>query len=220
MKNRTLLVLMTILNREMHVWSYVMYFIFRFIKSCMLQLYTWIVASFSDDTGSLVYISKTCLANSVRLACLSLQAVLLIHKWVVGLLALRENRRDDTRATTHSVLVPEFYKSVFRPIFHSLRGDLLLVLLNLLGIERVERLDGELEVGNEGIAARLGEVFAHDDAQHLHLLRVWRHGVGGDDPAALAELMGAVVIVSGGFCELRTRHLHSELIIMLVEILI
>jgi hypothetical protein len=140
--------------------------------------------------------SPTCLANSVCLSSLALQTVLLIHERVVGLLALGKNRRDDTGTTTHSVLVPLVSQVSPSSYIASVWSDLLLVFLNLLSVQRVERLDSELEVGNERVAARLGEVFAHDDAQHLHLLRVWGHGIGGDDPAALAELMGTFLIVS------------------------
>lgn len=95
--------------------------------------------------------------------------------------------------------MPSNHTSV-RLLTHQQQSDLLLVLLNLLGVQRVERLDSELEVGDERVAARLCKVLAHDDAQHLHLLRVWGHGVGGDYPAALTELMGTVDIVSKTPC--------------------
>jgi hypothetical protein len=70
--------------------------------------------------------------------------------------------------------------------------DLLPVLLDLLGVKLVKCLQRELEVGDEGVTSRLGEVLAHDDAHQLHLLGMRRHGVGGYDPAALAELVGTV----------------------------
>ena len=48
-----------------------------------------------------------------------------------------------------------------------------------------------LEVSEQCVTTRLGEVFAYDYTQHLHLLRVRRHGVGWDNPTALTELMSA-----------------------------
>lgn len=83
------------------------------------------------------------------------------------------------------------YVSIQSPSQQSL-GDLLLMLLNLLSIKLVQCLKRELEVGDQSVTSRLCEVLAHNDAHQLHLFRVWRHGVGGDNPAALAELVGAI----------------------------
>ena len=89
---------------------------------------------------------------------------------------------------------------------------LLLVLLDLLGIKLVESLEGKLEVGDQSIASRLGEVLAHDHTHDLHLLRVRRHGVCGYDPATLAELMGAALLLALPVCRVhpkltkQTRH--------------
>jgi hypothetical protein len=103
-------------------------------------------------------------------------------------------------------------------------GNLLLVFLNLLLIKRIERLQRKLEVRDECVAARPGEVFANDDTQHLHLLGVRRHGVRGDDPAAFAELVGTI---DSHVSVQRVRDddttvvdLHSELIILLSEIFV
>lgn len=74
------------------------------------------------------------------------------------------------------------------------------MFLDLLRIQRIERLERKLEVRNERVAARLSEVFAHDDTQHLHLLGVRRHGVCGDDPAAFAELVGTNESVVSSKC--------------------
>ena len=70
------------------------------------------------------------------------------------------------------------------------------MLLDLLFIERVQSLQRKLEVRNKRVAPRLGEVFANYDAHKLHLLGVWRHGVCGDDPSALAELMSTEVVLA------------------------
>jgi hypothetical protein len=91
--------------------------------------------------------------------------------------------------------------------------DSLLILLNFLRIQGIQVRNCELEIRNQRVAARLGEVFAHDDAQHLHLLAVRGHGVGGDNPAAFAKLMGAVRMLvlldaiqrHGVCCQRRTR---------------
>lgn len=68
------------------------------------------------------------------------------------------------------------------------------VFLNFLRIELVQRLQRKLEVGEQCVATRLGEILAHDDTQHLHLLRMRRHRVGGDDPSTFAELMSTAHI--------------------------
>ena len=66
------------------------------------------------------------------------------------------------------------------------RGNVLSLLLNAFSIHGIQRLERELEIRNQRIAARLGEVLAYDDTHELHLVRVRRHGVGGNDPAAFA----------------------------------
>lgn len=72
----------------------------------------------------------------------------------------------------------------------SMGDDVLLVFLDLLRIELIEYLQRKLEIGNQRIAARLGEVLAHNDSDHLHPFRVRGHGVSGDNPPSLTELMG------------------------------
>ena len=67
--------------------------------------------------------------------------------------------------------------------------DLLLVLLNLLFIHLTQSLHGQFDVCNERVAARMREVLADNDTHHLQALRVGSHGVGGDDPTTLSELM-------------------------------
>ena len=116
---------------------------------------------------------------------------------------------------------------------------ILLMLLNLLRIQLIKRLQRQLEIRKQRVAARAREILTHNDAQHLHFLRVRRHGVGGDDPAALAELMGTIIFnilahsvrssarqikiatnqpEEGGVK--RKENLHIKLIILLPQILI
>jgi hypothetical protein len=74
--------------------------------------------------------------------------------------------------------------------------NLLLLFLQLLLIQAIQRLQREFEIRDKCVTAGFCKVFAHNDAQHLHLFRVGSHGVGGDDPAAFAELVGTAMITS------------------------
>ena len=71
------------------------------------------------------------------------------------------------------------------------------VLLDMFGVcsdgvlvHVVQGLQRDGKVADERIASGLREVFADDDAHQLELIRVRGHGVCGDDPAALTELVG------------------------------
>ena len=75
----------------------------------------------------------------------------------------------------------------------------LLVSLQAGLVHLLELVDGQLKVGDEGVAARAGEILADDDAHELHVFGMRGHGVGGDDPAALTELMGDGELVEGMF---------------------
>lgn len=66
------------------------------------------------------------------------------------------------------------------------------MLLDLLSVKLVQCLQRKFEVGDQSVTSRLCKILAHDDAHQLHLVRMRRHGVGGDNPAALAELVGAI----------------------------
>jgi len=81
------------------------------------------------------------------LAGLALQTVLLIAEGVFSLLLLShgEYPRPERRAAAHGEMV-------------------FAVLLDLLRIELIKRLNCELEVGNERVTSRLGEVLAHNNA--------------------------------------------------------
>ena len=72
----------------------------------------------------------------------------------------------------------------------SMRMDILLVLLDALRIHIIEDLHAELDIAQQLVASRLAEILTHDDAQHLEILGVRGHGVGGDDPGAATELVG------------------------------
>jgi hypothetical protein len=67
---------------------------------------------------------------------------------------------------------------------------LLFVLLDLLLVHSIKCLKRKLEVRDESIAACLGKVFANDNTHQLHLFRMRCHGVGGNDPATLSQLVG------------------------------
>lgn len=67
-------------------------------------------------------------------------------------------------------------------------------MLDPLGVHGVKRLERKLEIVDEGITTGLGEVFTDDHTHELHLVRVRRHGVGGNNPAALAKLVGTMLL--------------------------
>jgi hypothetical protein len=117
------------------------------------------------------------LAHRVRLSRLALQAVRLLAVMRVVMSALARVR--------------------------SMRVDVLLVLLDALLVHLIEDLHAQLDVAQQLVASRLAEILAHDDAQHLEILGVRRHGVGGDYPGAAAELVR-----------------QRELVVVLVELLV
>jgi hypothetical protein len=89
------------------------------------------------------------------------------------------------------------------------------MFLNLLRIQRIQRLQREFEIRNQRITPRFRKVLAHHHTQHLHLLRVRRHGVRRDNPAAFAELMGSAARVSPCVKQEEREDLHCKLIILL-----
>lgn len=78
----------------------------------------------------------------------------------------------------------------------------LLMLLDLILVQVLQQLHAELDIAQQLVTPRLGEVLADHHAQHLQVLRLGRHGVGGHDPGARAQLVGegelVVVFVGGG----------------------
>ena len=52
-----------------------------------------------------------------------------------------------------------------------------------------------LDVSDQRIASAPTEILADHDAHELQVLAVRSHGVGGDDPAALAECVGDLELV-------------------------
>jgi hypothetical protein len=109
---------------------------------------------------------NTHLADCMSLASLALQTVLLVAV----------------------VLVAAAF-SISAAVRGRVGSDVFLGSLQLSLVHVVEHADAELDVGEQGVASALGEVLADNDTQHLQVVGVWRHGVGGDDPAALAELV-------------------------------
>lgn len=63
-------------------------------------------------------------------------------------------------------------------------ADVLLLRLDGVAVQLLEQALAQLDVAQQGVAAVLGEVLADHDAQHLEVLRVRRHRVRRDDPAA------------------------------------
>jgi hypothetical protein len=104
------------------------------------------------------------LADSVGLASLALQRVLLVGEVLVHLLVA---------ASGSAVLL-----------------NLLLVFLDLLLIHLAQSLHGKLDVCNQSITSAVREVLADNNTHHLQTLGVGSHGVCRDDPTTLSELMG------------------------------
>lgn len=137
-------------------------------------------------------------AHSVRLLVLALQTVVIGEE-------IRRNasdgRANECRAPAHREGMPvglSVTANANNPSTTTIptkegiekKENVLLLLLKLLGIKLVERLQGELEIRQQGVTARLGEVLTHDNAHQFHLVRVGCHCVGRDDPATLTELVG------------------------------
>lgn len=76
------------------------------------------------------------------------------------------------------------------PTMNNMFLQLDLMFLNLELIHRIQNLHTQLNIAEQGVASGLGEIFTDYDAQHFEVGGVRRHGIGGDDPAARAELVG------------------------------
>ena len=68
-----------------------------------------------------------------------------------------------------------------------MRSDKFLVLLDTFLVHSVEVLNAELDVADQSIAPALTKVLTDNHAKHLHLICVWRHSVGRDDPPSGAK---------------------------------
>ena len=68
-----------------------------------------------------------------------------------------------------------------------------------LFVHRLQHVHGMLDVSDERIASAPTKVLANDDAHELQLFTVRRHGIGGDDPAALSECMGDLEFIERMF---------------------
>ena len=84
------------------------------------------------------------------------------------------------------------------------RGAMMLdvggMLLYGLRIHLFQCIQRQLNIIDQGVASRTGEVFSDNDSHELELLAVGSHGVGGHDPAALTQVMGngeLVIMVLG-----------------------
>lgn len=92
-------------------------------------------------------------------------------------------------------------------------------MLNPLGVHGIKCLECKLEICDQGITTRLGEILTDNYTHELHLVRVRGHGVGGNDPAALAELVGTV-LSDGILVDQWQQDSHCELVVLLSKILI
>jgi hypothetical protein len=99
----------------------------------------------------------------MRLAMLPAKTMLLISKVIVR-------------------LAPAGPRAMVLHMIHIVREQLLLVHLNQLRKRK-------FQIRHQRIAPAAREILAHDHAHHLQRLRVRRHRVRGDDPAALAQLV-------------------------------
>ena len=90
---------------------------------------------------------------------------------------------------------------VFRfPTRSAMILDVVFMLLYGFRIHIFQCLQGQLDVIDQSVASRTGEVFSDDDSHEFELFTVGSHGVGGHDPAALTQVMGnreLVIMVLG-----------------------
>lgn len=87
-------------------------------------------------------------------------------------------------------------------------GENVLLDVGLLSAEDLlvrllEKTNAELDVVDEHVALAAGEILTDDNTEHLEVLGVRGHGVGGDDPATAAEgagegelVVAAVLVIS------------------------
>ena len=79
--------------------------------------------------------------------------------------------------------------------------DVLGMLLYGLRIHLFQCFQRQLNVIDQSVASRTGEIFSNDDSHEFELFTVGSHGVGGHDPAAFTQVMGngELVIMVLGF---------------------
>lgn len=135
---------------------------------------------------SFLYIPNTSLpprlADGVRLPRLSLQRV-----------SLALYTHTSVSFQTAIISFIRTYRVVLRGVVPALMlvlamrrnvvPDERLLSLDRLGIRVLQHAQTQLNIVNQQVAAALGKVLAHHHAQHLHLLRVRRHGIRGNHPA-------------------------------------
>lgn len=76
--------------------------------------------------------------------------------------------------------------------------DVLFLSLDCLAIHFFQHTQAEFNIANENITPATGEILSNHHTKHLHLVRVWRHGVGRDNPSAGSKVVSQreFVIVS------------------------
>ena len=86
------------------------------------------------------------------------------------------------------------------PTCSAMMLDVVGMLLYGLCIHPFQCFQGQLDVIDQGVASRTGEVFSDDNSHEFELLTVRSHGVSGHDPAAFTQVMGngeLVIMVLG-----------------------
>jgi len=75
--------------------------------------------------------------------------------------------------------------------------NVLLILLYRIFVHLIQDTGTEPNIAKQLITPALAKILSNHHSQHLQVLCLWRHGVGWDDPRALAELMskGEFVVV-------------------------
>jgi hypothetical protein len=77
----------------------------------------------------------------------------------------------------------------------SMRLDMLVMLLDRVGIHVIQNLHAQLKIRQQLIASRLGKILSDDYTQHLEILGVRGHSVGWHNPGALAQLVSECELV-------------------------
>ena len=65
-----------------------------------------------------------------------------------------------------------------------------LLALDTLAVHVLKQALAHLDVADQGVTSVTCEILAYDHAEHLEVLRVGGHGIGGYYPAADAQLVG------------------------------
>lgn len=100
----------------------------------------------------------------------------------------KRDKREGRKTTEKIFIVGETYAEPRMVVFRlgtvdGVFADIVLLRLDRVFVHLFQHALGELDVTEERVTAVLSEVFPDDDAQHLEVVRVWRHGIRRDDPS-------------------------------------